>query len=219
MIAHPARFWVVCDRRCDHLKGRRTPLSRSREQLSSSENFDHYVKRAEELIAESLVTSGTFNVQLKLTFDRTEGFSASSREPDETQLRSYLLTLRKFVSADEPVFVNAIQQQLYVLVRSDEFKRRLGVGRAQWRRACCGEAGFVIVENGQRLEPETVMDLWINGLYFHNDSRKEAAIERLDPLGRLISRHAFLNQVITASNYVLFLAQVIIFTRRQGLLD
>ena len=76
-----------------------------------------------------------------------------------------------------------------------------------------------LIENGRPLEPERIMDLWINGIYFHNDRRKAQAINRLDSLHRLFSRHAFLNFVISATNYVVFLAQVIVLARREGLLD
>jgi hypothetical protein len=36
-----------------------------------------------------------------------------------------------------------------------------------------------LIENGRPLEPERIMDLWINGIYFHNDRRKAQAINRL----------------------------------------
>jgi hypothetical protein len=41
----------------------------------------------------------------------------------------------------------------------------------------------------------------------------------LDPVGLLLTRHVFLNHIITATNYVGLLGQTVIVGHRQGLLN
>jgi len=133
-------------------------------------------------------------------------------------LRSFLLTFRQFVSDKEPVFVNNIASICWQDLRSDKLRGRLQDARRQWREACRGGPLRVVIDE-DHLSPAEAMDLWINGKYFHNDKRKAERIERLDPMGLLLARHVFLNHIITATNYVTFLGQVIVVARRQGLLD
>jgi hypothetical protein len=181
-----------------------------------NETFDAFVRRAEELQAEPAAKD--FHVELSLQFQAGGPMQVMTREPNEQLFRSYLMTFRKFVSADDPVYANYVSGLLMRDLRSDELKRRLIDARNQWQNAC--KVGPVrLVENGRALEPEEIMDLWLNGGYFHNDRRKEEALDRLDPLHKLFHRNTFLNHVITGTNYIMFLGQVIVVGRRQGLLD
>jgi len=195
--------------------GRRTI---TRDGLSPSELFDVFVKRAEELRREPAVQEGHFNIELSLKFEAGGPLGATSREPNEALFRSFLLTFRKFVSDNESVYVDRVYNVLYQEIRSDRLRDQMADARREWR-AACKVGGMRLVDNGRPMEPAHVMDLWLNGGYFHNDRRKEKALEQLDPLGTLFSRHVFLNHVIDATKYVFFLAQVIVVARRQGLLD
>ncbi len=161
---------------------------------------------------------GALNIELSLRFERGGPLGVTSREPNEQLFRSFLIAFRKFVSKKEDVYANRVNHLLLEEVRSDELRGRLIAERQKWLDACKVGA-FQLVENDRVLEPEQVMDLWINGSIFHNDRRMEEALDRLNPLHRLISKHAFLNHVITATRYVVFLGQVIVLARRQGLLD
>jgi hypothetical protein len=190
---------------------------RTGDDYSVTECLDLYVRRGEELLATRAVRQGQFKVEMSLKFAAPGSLTTTSREPDEEDFRSFLITFRQFVSNDEPIFVNKIHNLVFLELGSEELRKRMAEARSQWSTASRVGA-FQLVENGRQVAPEEVMDLWINGQYFHNDKRKEQAIARLDPLNRLFSRHLFLNHVITATNYVLFLGQVIVVGRRQGLL-
>lgn len=190
----------------------------SDDQYSINERLDLYVKRVNELIATQAVQTGAFNIQLSFQFAREQGLKTASREPNEELLRSFLLTFRQFVSDKEPVFANGIANICWQELRSDELRGHLEAARRRWFKACrAGPLKVVIDED--HLSPENALDIWINGKYFHNDKRKAERIKRLDPLGLLLSRHVFLNHIITATDYVVFLGQIVMVGRRQGLLD
>jgi hypothetical protein len=62
--------------------------------------------------------------------------------------------------------------------------------------------------------PETVMDLWINGSYFHDDAEKA---RRLDELAKLpMSRWLFINGVVSASNVIFYVDHLIRIALRDG---
>jgi hypothetical protein len=177
-----------------------------------------YVKRTEEVLETQAVQQGAFSIELSLKFSQAQGLTTMSREPNEELLRSFLLTFRQFVSEKEPVFVNAIANILWKNLRSDELRGMLEDTREQWRQACRQGPMRVIIDD-EHLTPADALDLWINGKYFHSDKRKVERIDRLDPMKTLLARHVFLNHIISGMNYVMFLGQVIVVARRNGLLS
>lgn len=85
-------------------------------------------------------------------------------------------------------------------------------------RAALRRGSLQFVLNDRHLEPESVVDLWVNGRYFHNDRRKAAALDALDPTSRVFVRHVFLDVLVETTKYAVFLANVIVIARRDGLL-
>lgn len=188
------------------------------DSYTPTERFDLFLRRAEELRAERAVQDGHFNISLTLKFEAGGPLNALSKEPDEALFRSFLLTFRMFVSNDEPIFVNRVHNEIWRIIRSDELKDLMADASRKWKQACKVGVLQVVTDDGP-IEPAQLMDFWINGWYFHNDQRKEAAVQHLMASGIPFSRHAFLNHVMDAISYVFFLAQVIVVARRGGLLD
>jgi hypothetical protein len=184
----------------------------------TGERLDLFLDRANELLAEPAVTEGCFSIQLSFTFSQTDGLSTMSREPTEPLLKSFLVTFRHFVSNKEPVFVNSVANTLWQELRSDKLRGELEASRKTWLAQCRGGPLRVVIDQ-DHLSPADAVDLWINGRYFHNDKRKAERLNQLDPLGTLLARHVFLNHIISATNYVVFLGQLIVVGRREGLLD
>ena len=182
------------------------------------ERLDLYVELADELLNTRAVQDHAFNIELTIKGGINQPFMTKSREPTEEVLKAFLLTFRHFMMYKEPVSVNGVANIVWQNLRSDQLKGMLEETRKQWRQEC-RQGPLQLIINQDRLTPEQAMDLWINGKYFHSDKRKRERLESLDPLGRLFTRHVFLNHIISATNYVVFLAQVIVVGRRQGLLS
>ena len=62
------------------------------------------------------------------------------------------------------------------------------------------------------------MDLMINGVYFHSDKRLEKTAQELNWLGEQFVKYVLVSYLIEATRYVLFLREVIIVSRAQGVL-
>jgi len=139
----------------------------------------------------------------------------SVHQPDEEDLRSFLLTFRQFVSDREPVFVRRIANLLWQQLTGDEVRGLLQRARERYGQSLrAGSLKFVADEH--HFSPEEALDLWINGRYFHNDERKAAALDRLDPMSGIFVRQVFLEVLVEATRYIRFLADVVIIARRDG---
>lgn len=179
--------------------------------------LDLFVRRVEELLATRLVASGDLRTNLNIRAAIDEPMRLSVHEPDEEALRSFLLTFRQFVSDREPVFVRRIANLLWTMLTGDEIREHLRRAGTRYGQAVhAGSLKFIADEH--HFKPEEALDLWINGRYFHNDERKATTLDRLDPMSAIFVRQVFLELLVEATRYIRFLADVIVITRRTGML-
>lgn len=181
------------------------------------ERVNLFVRRAEELLDTRLAASGGLNVGFGLKFGIGQPVSLNFRHPDEEELRSFLLTFRLFVMKDEPTYLYGMHNLCYRLIESDEIRQHLADARRDWHNAN-SVGSFRFEADGVSHPPDEVLRIWLYGHYFHSDSRYEAELNRLDPLGKRFLRHVMLDLIIDTTNYIVDLARVIVFARREGLL-
>lgn len=187
------------------------------EELPVAQRLGLFLARVDELLDTRMVRQGGLNVGFSVNADRVKGTSFEFREPDEDDLRSFLLTFRQFVSGNESVFVNRVHTVCWQCISSDQLKAELSRAQHNWRTAT-RTGSIQYVENGISNSPEKVLDLWINGHYFHNDRRKVAELSRLTGFGALLTRQIFLSYLVEATRYILLLRNVIVVARKEGLL-
>jgi hypothetical protein len=135
-------------------------------------------------------------------------------DPDEEDLRSFLLDFRKLVAPKEPVYVGRVLNAAYRHVSSDDLAARVTEARAGWKRELRGSMGFVV--NDQEIRAETIVDLWINGYYFHDDPDKARRLEALAQVP--LARFHFINAVVGTANLINWLAGFCRIVLREGLL-
>lgn len=185
--------------------------------MNDDDTLDLFVRRVEELLRTRLVTSGDLRTSLSMRASIDEPMQLSVHQPDEEDLRSFLLTFRQFVSDKEPVFVRRIANLLWQRLTGDEVRGYLQRSRDRYGQSLrSGSLKFIADEH--HFTPEEALDLWINGRYFHNDERKAATLSRLDPMSAIFVRQVFLEVLVEATRYIRFLADVVIIARRDGVL-
>ena len=124
-----------------------------------------------------------------------------SVEPNEELLRSYLLTFRKFVSKDEPVYISYIHGLCRKHFTSDELHRSINQCQDGWKRTLENN-GVKLVINSKEISPEHLGDLWINGHYFHDDPEKLQELNRYLSASFIFARHEFLAYVLEATRVI-----------------
>lgn len=186
--------------------------------LAPSEILNLFLARADELVSTRLVTSGGLSTSFNMKFERMKLGTFSISNPDEEQLRSFLLTFRQFVSKGEPILIDAVHNRVWQALAAGNLREQLAEARDHWKQQR-RRGPMALIMDEVTYTPEFILDLWINGYYFHNDSRKAETLRRLDPVGGLFVRHVFLDHLVEATRYVVFLRNVIRVARSEGLLS
>ncbi len=184
--------------------------------MNAIEQLKLFKARSEELRNTRLIRNG-FNPAISIQWNNMQGLRFNSREPDEDDLRSFLITFRQFISAQEPVFLYSIYKLCQLHLISDELKGCLIKSREAWKKVQ-RNTGIKLTINGLELTPEYVTDLWINGYYFHNDSKKMFELKRLLPHESMLVRNHFLNFLVEATRQILYVSNIITIALKEGLL-
>jgi hypothetical protein len=173
------------------------------------------VARVDELSQTTLIKSNGLVNEWSLSFASDRPSVFRSIQPNEDLLRSYLVSFRKFVSKDEPVFVGYVHGLCHRYFTSDELKARIRDCQDGWKRTLA-QAGFRMEFYGKHFTSEHIADLWINGHYFHDDPEKAKELSRYAPPATLMVRHEFLNFVVEATRVVGSTGYVIKEALREG---
>ena len=147
--------------------------------LTTRQRLELFVSRSEELQKLRLIRQG-IRAKFNFSWNAIDGkLVYTSNEPDEEDFRSFLLLFRQFISDDEPIFINKMFNDCELSLVDEKIKEELRQVRAEWNRIFRKMSDFEINIDGKLLNSEYVLDLWINGYYFHNDVDKAAKLAEL----------------------------------------
>lgn len=138
-------------------------------------------------------------------------------EIDEDDLRSFLLTFRQFISRSEPIYLRSLVASASQRISNPEASascRELG----KVLRDVMNRSVLNVTIDGQRVEPEYALNLYINGHYFHNDAeaRKEFAKR---PMALPLIRNQFLETLIEVTQIIIEARDIIRSALREGFID
>lgn len=139
-------------------------------KISDQEQLELFVRRVQELVDTRLFRSNQlFNYQPKLAIVQGQPISVEAQNPDEDDLKSFLVTFRHFTMKDEPTYFYHVCNTAYMRFTPSQATERdkLADARKIWQAAEKGAEVFIV--DGKRLNPTEIYDMYINGLYFHND--------------------------------------------------
>src|SRR5579859_4709174 len=108
---------------------------RAARQQSDREILELFLERVDELAHTDLATSGGLSIEHHIRYDKESGLTTELREPDENDLRAYLLTFRQFISEGEPVFIGRIYNLCARCLTDDELKHKVADARQHWTLA------------------------------------------------------------------------------------
>jgi hypothetical protein len=165
--------------------------------------FCHHAEQVRQL---KLVRK-RWGTSLTLRGSRASGvMTISHSQPDEEELRSLLLALRKFVADKEPTFLNRVYNLCEQHITSDFLKADLRKARHDWKQAQ-KTLGIAWTHNGREITPAHVADLWINSHYFHSDPEKLRELQSLVPEG--LNRYVFITFIGETVLHVFYVENVI----------
>jgi hypothetical protein len=156
--------------------------------------------------------SRAFQSGLKFSYNikgsPANGITYSLKEPDLEDFRSFLMVFRKFVSEKSPIFIPKIYNLVERLIPDAEFKAVFREARqifneVQQNSGC----NISITTDGEILTQQYVIDMWMNGYYFHDDDEKIKTLERLESFQRDATKVIFTDYVIEISRIIQHLAR------------
>ena len=176
-----------------------------------------FVEKVDEMRATRAVTGG-FKSGFSIKYDQHQGLKYELTQPDEEDIRSFLLTFRHFVAQNEPVFLGAIYNTCHRYVSNEIVKTDLVHSRRNWN-SIFKRGGIELVWNDKPLRPETIFDLWINGHYFHSDENKRKFISTIPAFHGLFVRSLFLNFLTDGAREVIYVGGAVKYALKEGLLS
>lgn len=159
-------------------------------------------------LRESALLKKRFSTKLTIKMNQINGFSMEVQEPDETDLRSYLLSFRQFFLDGEPVFLNRVYNICLMHLKHEPYKKYLVKSREIWKHTF-RQAGIPLLIDNKEISPEYAMKLFLYGHYFHTDSEKAEALSALLPHEYIFTRHLFLDFVLTATRQILYVDNIV----------
>jgi hypothetical protein len=169
--------------------------------LSARQTLELFVERVDELSRMRILRSSGLSSEWLMSFGVNQPTVFRSVEPDEEDLRSYLMAFRKFISPKEPVFIRSVHGLCHKHFTSDEMKRHILDCQNGWKQHV-KRSNISLKMDGRDIQPEHIADLWINGHYFHDDLNKAAELRRLVAPSFLFVRQEFLNFIVEATRVI-----------------
>ena len=185
--------------------------------LTTQKRLELFAQRVKELIELRLVQGG-MGAKLSMSWDSTsQQLTQQVIQPDEEDLRSFLLLFRHFISKREPVFIPGIFDDCHRFLKSSELTDELKKMHEDWKQIFTFGAFQLMIDN-QNVTGEQILDLWINGFYFHNDSHKADELNRYFSASYMPTvRMEFLSALTALTQIIGYTGAVVFHGLKEGL--
>ena len=180
--------------------------------------LDLFLRRIDELRATRLIQSGALSdaFHLGTTAGGPAIFSVSV--PDEDHFRSFLLAFRHLVAEREPAKLDRVANILLQHLGHNQLRETTIQAREAWRRER-KRGPMRLVIDGRDYGPERVLDLYLNGRYFHSDASKARELGSVGAIGERLTRQQLNAMLVSGVNYASRLHWIVVTGRREGLLS
>lgn len=158
------------------------------------ERLQHFVATVERCGRTRAVQQGTIASSFTIHSQRDEPVNVHSDLGDEDDVRSLMLEFRKFVSDKDDAHFESICNIVYRSVEDSEVRAWVNTNRATWTQVFVGDIEFDL--DGVKFRGRSALDVWVNGVLFHNDPVKEAAYNKVEPHILRPMFHAEMNRMV-----------------------
>lgn len=167
-----------------------------------------FLNRVDELRSTRLVRNGyESGITMKWTED-TGTLNFQLLQPDEELFRSLLLTLRHFLLAKEPTYIYKIYNVCHRFIKNEQHKQYLSKSRT-FLGESMKSTGIQLNIDEKQFSPDYIWDIYINGLYFHNDTEKMKIINNLNYHERLLVKNELFGFVNSAVRQILYVGRIV----------
>jgi hypothetical protein len=174
-----------------------------------------FVKHVEELRGLPLVTEGQ-GVGWSLNVNATRGLSVQVNLLNENDLRSFLITFRKFISPKTDIQLNKVYDTCFLALKANnDLRGRLIDAREAWKEALKNVGSITFDEQTYSREQAALQ--WMNGGYFHSDLEKYEELNKLLSRGWPYVQMHFGDFVVDATRVIIYTGYVVEYARKNHL--
>lgn len=149
--------------------------------MSDLERVQLFLEVGDALLSRRVAREGLFRSSFNLHFEQGKGVSFSSQFPDEEDLRSFMLDLRKLTAPNSEVNFPRVMRSACVALTVEPDEKPLTTLPVAWRKAL-SSGQIELKVDGRVWTPSDLLDIWFNGELFHTDRDKAADWSRLSNL-------------------------------------
>jgi hypothetical protein len=185
----------------------------SRER-TDREKLELFVDNVNELRSTALMRKDGLRFEFTVRGGKDETTTFELEQPDEGELRDYLVAFRRLVSKGDASLgriLNICQRRL----ADGERRQQLPTVRQLWAETK-QHSGLKLVMNGQVTSAEEILGVWLNGKYFHDDLNHRELLASLSPLMYANLRASFLSFITQASNIILYVGSLVDASLQDG---
>lgn len=153
-------------------------------RLEPRQQLELFVRRVNELNQRSIIQQGNFQkLQLRTRIDQS-GWShklsdVDGKPVDEEAFRSLLLALRPFILENESIFLTKVFDICGRYLADNAPREGFNKAKQWWKSDFQRNRDIIqIFDDDELLTPQMILDVWINGHYFHNDPKHLERFER-----------------------------------------
>jgi hypothetical protein len=176
--------------------------------MSDKEKLKLFLHRVEDLRNTRLIQLG-YDSGFTISWTEEEGgLEFNFKHPDEELFRSMLLALRHFILKKEPTYIYRIYNICYRYLTNEKHMEYLVKSRTILDQSM-KSTGVHLNINERHFTPEYVWDVYINGIYFHNDEEKMGAITYLLDHERNLVKNELYGFVNSSIKQVLYVGKIV----------
>lgn len=181
----------------------------AKKRYSDKEQLELYVSRVNELVVSRIVKEGNLKYRTKVTFnfENASENEIIEEEPDHDDFKAFLLTFRLMIAQNEPTFFHNVRNTAFKSLKNDMPKEQeyLSGYKEQWSKVMKGEYSNISIDD-TKLVPEYVLDMYINGVYFHNDIEHRIKLSKLEKSAMRLDKMQLYDTVIGLTRIIFWLA-------------
>jgi hypothetical protein len=100
---------------------RNKPSKKAKRDRTDREKLELFVSKVNELRQTRLAKQG-FRISHNLHYQRGQALQSNLEQPEEAELKEYLLTFRHFISEDEDTYLRRILNVFHVRSTDEEYR-------------------------------------------------------------------------------------------------
>lgn len=178
--------------------------------MDDQERLRLFLRRVGELQTTTLVRDGYESGYTMNWSEDTGVLDIQSQHPNEELFKALLLCLRHYWLEKEPTYIYRIYDTCHRILKNEKHRQFLAKSRA-FLDESLKSTGVRLSIDDRLFTPNYVWDIYINGLYFHNDTEKMKVIDNLNNHERLLVKNELFGFVNSAIRQILYVGRVVAY--------